>query len=55
MKQRDVYRTSSLLVTHRLQDAFTLATHEFDPQTNQLQVLPRANIAMYRIEFSDSP
>src|SRR5215471_11185056 len=30
VKQRDVYRTSSLLVTHRLQDAFTLATHEFD-------------------------
>src|SRR5271169_4524516 len=37
MKQRDVYRTSSLLVTHRLQDAFTLATHEFDPHTNQLR------------------
>src|SRR6202166_4447344 len=30
MKQRDVYRTSSLLVTHRLQDAFTLATHRYD-------------------------
>src|SRR5215471_11332117 len=41
MKQRDVYRTSSLLVTHRLQDAFTLATHEFDRQTNQLRALPR--------------
>src|SRR3984893_1434548 len=35
MKQRDVYRTSSLLVTHRLQDAFTMATHEFDPNTSQ--------------------
>ena len=41
MKQRDVYRTSSLLVTHRLQDAFTLATHEFDQKTNTLRVLPR--------------
>jgi phospholipid/cholesterol/gamma-HCH transport system ATP-binding protein len=40
MKQRDVYRTSSLLVTHRLQDAFTLATHEFNNQTNQLRALP---------------
>ena len=40
MKQRDVYRTSSLLVTHRLQDAFTLATHEFDNQTSQLRALP---------------
>jgi len=41
MKQRDVYKTSSLLVTHRLQDAFTMATHQFDPQTNQLRALPR--------------
>ena len=30
MKERDVYRTPSLLVTHRLQDAFTLCTHRFD-------------------------
>jgi phospholipid/cholesterol/gamma-HCH transport system ATP-binding protein len=41
MKQRDVYKTSSLLVTHRLQDAFTMATHQFDTQTNQLRALPR--------------
>src|SRR5215831_18016423 len=34
MKQRDVNRTGSLLVTHRLQDAFTMATHQFDPKTN---------------------
>src|SRR5579862_3008526 len=26
LKQRDVYKTSSLLVSHRLQDAFTMAT-----------------------------
>src|SRR5450755_1756768 len=30
VKQRDVSKTSALLVTHRLQDAFTMATHEFD-------------------------
>jgi phospholipid/cholesterol/gamma-HCH transport system ATP-binding protein len=30
MKQRDVSHTTSLLVTHRLQDAFVLATHNFD-------------------------
>src|SRR5208282_859859 len=41
MKQRDVSKTSSLLVTHRLQDAFTLATHEFDMATNQMVVLPK--------------
>ena len=32
MKQRDVYKTSALLVTHRLQDAFTMATHQFDTE-----------------------
>jgi phospholipid/cholesterol/gamma-HCH transport system ATP-binding protein len=40
VKQRDVYKTSALLVSHRLQDAFTMATHQFDKQTNQLQALP---------------
>ena len=40
MKQRDVYKTSALLVTHRLQDAFTMATHQFDKQTNGLVALP---------------
>ena len=30
MKQRDVSHTTSLEVTHRLQDAFTLATHRYD-------------------------
>src|SRR5580658_2269256 len=30
VKQRDVYKTSALMVTHRLQDAFTMATHQFD-------------------------
>jgi phospholipid/cholesterol/gamma-HCH transport system ATP-binding protein len=48
MKQRDVYRTSSLLVTHRLQDAFTMATHEFDKKTNQLKALPRG-------QYCDAP
>ena len=32
VKQRDVYKTSALLVTHRLQDAFTMATHQFEQQ-----------------------
>src|SRR5580698_10658243 len=51
MKQRDVYRTSSLLVTHRLQDAFTLATHEFDPRTNQVRVLPRGQYCDVPMSF----
>src|ERR1700690_1578908 len=40
MKQRDVNKTSALLVTHRLQDAFTLATHDFDPKSNRMVQLP---------------
>lgn len=51
MKQRDVYRTSSLLVTHRLQDAFTMATHEFDPKTNQMRVLPRGQYCDVPMSF----
>src|SRR3954469_6190102 len=39
VKQRDVYKTSSLLVSHRLQDGFTMATHYFDRQTNKMQPL----------------
>jgi phospholipid/cholesterol/gamma-HCH transport system ATP-binding protein len=37
MKQRDVYHTSSLLITHRLQDAFVLATHQFNRETNHME------------------
>jgi phospholipid/cholesterol/gamma-HCH transport system ATP-binding protein len=39
VKQRDVYHTSSLMVTHRLQDAFLLATHSFDAKTNAMKVI----------------
>src|SRR5271166_4430602 len=40
VKQRDVYHTSSLLVTHRLQDAFTMASHYFDREQNKMVPLP---------------
>jgi phospholipid/cholesterol/gamma-HCH transport system ATP-binding protein len=40
IKERDVYKTPSLLVTHRLQDAFTMATHRFDTEQNQMVPLP---------------
>jgi phospholipid/cholesterol/gamma-HCH transport system ATP-binding protein len=36
VKQRDVYKTSALMVTHRLQDAYTMASHEFDKDTNKM-------------------
>ena len=41
VKQRDVYRTPSLLVTHRLQDAFTMCTHRFDPTSGRMVPLPK--------------
>jgi phospholipid/cholesterol/gamma-HCH transport system ATP-binding protein len=40
VKQRDVYKTTSLLVTHRLQDAFIMATHYFDRKANEMRPLP---------------
>lgn len=40
MKQRDVSHTSSLVVTHRIQDAFILAKHRFSRTTNQMESLP---------------
>jgi phospholipid/cholesterol/gamma-HCH transport system ATP-binding protein len=41
VKQRDVAKTSALMVTHRLQDAFMMATHYFDVKANAMQPLPR--------------
>jgi phospholipid/cholesterol/gamma-HCH transport system ATP-binding protein len=49
VKQRDVYKTSSLLVSHRLQDAFTMATHCFDRATGHMRPIApgaRAEIPM---------
>lgn len=40
VKQRDVSKTSSLLVTHRLQDAFMMATHYFDVRDNRMVPVP---------------
>jgi phospholipid/cholesterol/gamma-HCH transport system ATP-binding protein len=41
VKERDVYRTPSLLVTHRLQDAFTMCTHRFDADEGRMVPLPK--------------
>jgi len=56
VKQRDVYKTSSLLVTHRLQDAFTMGTHYFDRKENKMRPLPshsRATVPMYFLILRD--
>ncbi|HTR64903.1 MAG TPA: ATP-binding cassette domain-containing protein [Terriglobales bacterium] len=51
VKQRDVYKTSSLLVTHRLQDAFTMATHYFDKNSNKMRPLPPQSRAQVPFTF----
>lgn len=51
MKQRDLSNTSALLVTHRLQDAFTMATHQFDKNTNQLVALPKGKLCDVPMSF----
>jgi phospholipid/cholesterol/gamma-HCH transport system ATP-binding protein len=51
VKQRDVHKTSSLLVTHRLQDAFTMATHQFDQRTNQMRALPKGQYCDVPMSF----
>lgn len=40
IKERDVYQTPSILVTHRLQDAFFMATHRFDKEKSTTVLLP---------------
>jgi phospholipid/cholesterol/gamma-HCH transport system ATP-binding protein len=41
MKQRDVSHTTSLVVTHRLQDAFMLATHRYDPVSGGMKPIAK--------------
>ena len=40
VKQRDVYHTSALMVTHRLPDTFTMASHYFDEKENHMKPIP---------------
>jgi phospholipid/cholesterol/gamma-HCH transport system ATP-binding protein len=42
-KQRDVRHTPSMLVTHRLQDAFALCTHRFDAAQDTMVPLPEGH------------
>ena len=44
IKQRDVSHTTSLLITHRIQDAFTLATHRFNRETGHMELIPNGAI-----------
>jgi phospholipid/cholesterol/gamma-HCH transport system ATP-binding protein len=44
IKQRDVSHTTSLLITHRLQDAFLLARNRFNQQTGKIEPIPNGGI-----------
>jgi|SRR6185437_2381944 len=44
IKQRDVSRTTSLLITHRIQDAFTLATHRYNAAQSKMELIPDGGI-----------
>jgi phospholipid/cholesterol/gamma-HCH transport system ATP-binding protein len=50
VKQRDVYHTSALLVTHRLPDAFIMASHYFDKQANRMRPIEKGE----RVEANTS-
>jgi phospholipid/cholesterol/gamma-HCH transport system ATP-binding protein len=41
VKQRDVHATPAMMVTHRLQDAFTLCNHRFDAEKGHMVPLPK--------------
>jgi phospholipid/cholesterol/gamma-HCH transport system ATP-binding protein len=44
IKQRDVNHTTSLLISHRLQDAFTLATHRWNADAGKMEKIPDGGI-----------
>lgn len=44
VKGRDLYKASSIVVTHRLQDAFVMASHYFDTEANAMKpIKPGSN------------
>lgn len=44
IKQRDVSHATSLMITHRMQDAFLLAMSRFDVQTGKVEPIPNGGI-----------
>src|SRR5947209_15102686 len=40
VKERDAYKVSALMVTHRLQDAWVMATHRYDEKQNRMVEAP---------------
>ncbi|MBW4043820.1 MAG: ATP-binding cassette domain-containing protein [Acidobacteria bacterium] len=44
VKQRDVFRRSSLMITHRLQDAFVMAMNRYNEKENRMELLPEGTV-----------
>jgi phospholipid/cholesterol/gamma-HCH transport system ATP-binding protein len=51
VKERDVYKTSALMVTHRLQDAWVMATHLFDEKQNRMVEATPEQLPQIRVSF----
>jgi phospholipid/cholesterol/gamma-HCH transport system ATP-binding protein len=44
IKQRDATHTTSLVITHRLQDAYLLARNRFNQQTGKIEPIPNGGV-----------
>jgi phospholipid/cholesterol/gamma-HCH transport system ATP-binding protein len=44
VKQRDLSQTTALMVTHRLQDAFLMANHFYNPESRRLEAMPKGTV-----------
>ncbi|HLJ88178.1 MAG TPA: ATP-binding cassette domain-containing protein [Candidatus Angelobacter sp.] len=51
MKQRDESHTSSLLVSHRLQDGFVLASHSYDPVAKHMKAIENGDHSRVNTTF----
>jgi phospholipid/cholesterol/gamma-HCH transport system ATP-binding protein len=51
LKERDVYHTSALMVTHRLQDAWVMAAHRFNRDANRMEPVEPGAVHDVRTSF----
>lgn len=51
VKERDAYKVSALIVTHRLQDAWVLATHRYDAEQKRMVEAPSRKLTEVRVSF----
>jgi phospholipid/cholesterol/gamma-HCH transport system ATP-binding protein len=51
VKERDAYKVSALMVTHRLQDAWVMATHRYDQNQKRMVEAPSRKLTEVRVSF----